>query len=50
MLLLTILLAIGFGVKEGEEEPTLQRESILGNYSRAAVAADGGEICAKIGV
>lgn len=56
MLLLATFLAIGFGISASQDVPTesnsgFQRKSnsVLGNYSVAAVAADGGTICAQIG-
>ena len=61
ILLVVIFLAIGFGVSasndavagraelEKERSRSPRRESLLGNYSKAAVAADGGAICAQIG-
>jgi len=60
VVLLVIFLAIGFGVSASHDELDLfeksgkgdgmERESILGNYSKAAVASDGGSaICSQIG-
>ena len=57
VLLLVRLLSIGFDLTtyyDGDElvvkHGTSTRESILGNYSQAAVASDGaGSICATIG-
>ena len=62
ILLLVSLLALGFGLSASNNEDTLQavqedlgtssetHESVLGNYSTAAVASDGaGPVCATIG-
>ena len=51
ILLLIGLLIVGYDLNSYYSEgDTSTRESILGNYSKAAVASDGaGPICATIG-